>query len=238
MALFGFGKKPKADPALDYFRDRIFPGGDQEKLFRGEKVVELANGKLLFGEALNVYTKAKLHFEVANLYFDGETHRGITAEELIRVTIESSGGKLTYFEAIAVDAYATFGRLDSTCNSFEALKGFLTGLFGSDVQGYDSNEIPFSVGEFGLTPTNPIPVRGITGIRVYLSKLRTDKGTKVVCKRVQAIKDSGQPGPTDEYYAFSEGGEFLSKIYISAYHQRISRKAPRGFRVEPGAPIT
>ena len=94
---------------------------------------------------------------------------------MIQRTIEDSGKKLSFLEAVAVVSYVMFDKIEPALSSYECIKGALTSHFGSDVTGYDCDEIPFSVGEFGRDVTNPIPVRGIGGIYVYLGQLRTTK---------------------------------------------------------------
>jgi len=230
--MFWKKNKPKSpeEEELEALQQAIFPGGAKEKLFRAVKVSELCNGKLLQQEALHIYTKAKVRFKIASWKFDGETHKGIDAERMIQGTIADSGKKLSYLESVAVNAYDVFDKTDPVLNSHKSLKEFLESGFGSDTQGYDCNEIPFAVGEFGLEVTNPIPIRGIGGIQIYLQKLRRENGEKVVCKRIRAITEPNQ-NPVDEYDVFSEAGGFLTKLYISPYHQRISKKAPRGFKL-------
>ena len=239
MGLFGFGKKPpaKEDEDLKLINEQIFPGGMEEKIFRSAKVVEISNRKLTATEALNVFTKAKVRYKIACWHFDGKEHRGRTADDLIQRTIEDSETKLSFLEAVAVISYVIFDRIDPQLNSHAAIKGCLETAFGSDEQGYDCDEIPFSVGEFGRDLTNPIPVRGVGGIGVYFRRLRISNGEKVVAKRVRAISVENQPGKTDEYDVFTEAGAFLAKLYLCAYHQRVSRKAPRGFKLVGNSPI-
>jgi len=208
--------------------EQIFPGGVQQKLFCAQKVVELCNAKLSQTEALAVFIKAKVRYKIACLMYDGDKHLGVSADELVKDVIAESKGKLCFLEALAVSCYAVFDRIDPSIDSHSALKQALASNFGSDEQGYDCNVIPFAVGEYGLEYTNPIPIRGIGGIRVYLGKLRTDDGRRVLCKRVRAINEPNQ-FPVDEYDVFSDGGKLLAKLYVCPYHQRISRKAPKGF---------
>ena len=223
-------KKSLEDQDFDALREAIFPGGSKEKLFRAQMVSQLCNGKLLQQQALHIYTKAKVRFKLACWKFDGETHRGRTADELIQSTIDDSERKLSFLESVAVNAYVVFDKVDPVFNSYDSLKKYLAASFGSDTQGYDCDIIPFAIGEYGLEWTNPIPVRGIGGIQVYLRNLRKENGQKVMCKRVRAISEPNHD-PVDEYDVFSEEGAFLAKLYICPYHQRISRKAPRGFKL-------
>jgi hypothetical protein len=241
MGLFGFGKKAAPSPQdedMKLISAQIFPGGMEEEIFRSAKVVDLSNRKLTATEALNVFTKTKLRYKIACWRFDGEEHLGRTADDMIQRTIEDSEKKLSFLEAVGVVSYVIFDKIGPQLNTYESVKGSLQATFGADDQGYDCDEIPFAVGEFGRDVTNAIPSRGIGGVRVYLGRLRTASGEKVVAKRIRALAVESQPGKTDEYDVFTEGGEFLTKLYLCGYHQRVSRKAPRGFKlVSLGRPL-
>ena len=50
---------------------------------------------------------------------------------------------------------------------------FLNFINGNINNGCTENEIPNGYGEFGLTKTNPVPVKGILANEAYLSQLRT-----------------------------------------------------------------
>src|SRR5258706_13941981 len=194
-------KKSPEEEDLEVISKLIFPGGAQEKLFRAQKVIELCNGKLPFDVALHVYTKAKVRFTFATLRYDGKVHLGITADELIQRTKDDSGGKLSFLESVAVNAYVVFDKVEPALNSHVSLKHFLTNAFGADDQGYDCDVIPFAIGEYGLEATNPIPIRGIGGVAVYLMSLRSEDGKNVSCKRIRAIVGTDKSQRIDEYDA-------------------------------------
>jgi hypothetical protein len=189
MGWFNSKKEKSPDEkAMDLLMQKIFPGGDPERITRATVVSGMCGHKLDFKEAVYVYSKIKGNFEIAVTLFNGVTKKGISAEQLVQDAIKDSQGKLNYFEAVAVVSYALFGREESSLVNFETLKTYLAGLFGSDEQGYDADVIPFAIGEFGLEPTNPVPVRGIGGSRAYLDKLRLAGGQPVTSKRIRALK--------------------------------------------------
>lgn len=96
--------------------------------------------------------------------------------------------------------------------------------------GCAGDELPNGHGEFGLTPTNPIPTNTIMGSRYYLSQLCTaDRQKKVDSKRRGHVTSEISPMPIDVYETFLPDGTRLPTIYISPYQQNNSRKAPRGF---------
>lgn len=101
-------------------------------------------------------------------------------------------------------------------------------LLGSG-NGARLDQIPGCHGEFGLTPTNPIPVDGIVAIKVYLGFLMTPDGQRIKFKRVKSIEGPQFSGPSDEYDILDQSETFLTKLYINAYCKGTSEKAPRGF---------
>lgn len=95
--------------------------------------------------------------------------------------------------------------------------------------GCNTDEMEEGIGEFGLTPTNPIPVNTVYGSILYLGGLRALDGTKVNNKRLRSLGVENIQKPIDEYLITHENGDELAIIYISPYQARNSRKAPRGF---------
>lgn len=230
MSWFNFKKeKSPEEKAIEMMMLKIFPGGEPERKARGEEVSAICARKLDFNEAVYVYSKIKGTFQMEVTMFDGETRKGITAEKLIQSAVTDSKGKLNYIEAVTLVSYTLFGQIENALTNFEALKNYLTGLFGSDEQGYDADVIPFAIGEFGLEPTNPIPVRGIGGCRLYLGKLRSAGGQPVTSKRIRALKVVDSNILVDEYEIYDSRSSLICKLYICPYHQKISRKAPKGF---------
>ena len=97
-------------------------------------------------------------------------------------------------------------------------------------RGSDSDELPNGRGEFGLTPTNPIPTNTIMGSHTYLSRLLTVDGNKVESNRRGSMTSEVTEMPIDIYDLSLGDGTPLATIYISPWQKRTSTKAPRGFR--------
>lgn len=104
--------------------------------------------------------------------------------------------------------------------------------------GLACDALPGGSGEFGLTPTNPIPVNGPTGEVLYLSKLRTDPGWKgqfsagrpVMFHRVRS--EDGLTGPVDVYEVLSvdrrvRAAEAWPWAPTASYDRRARRRARR-----------
>ncbi len=96
--------------------------------------------------------------------------------------------------------------------------------------GCTTDEMSEGIGEFGLTPTNPIPVNTVYGSILYIGGLRALDGTRVNNKRLRSLVVENIQKPIDEYLITHENGDELAIIYISPYQAKNSRKAPRGFQ--------
>ncbi|MBX3691576.1 hypothetical protein [Dokdonella sp.] len=97
--------------------------------------------------------------------------------------------------------------------------------------GVDADEMPNGYGEFGMTPSNPIPCKTVFGSTSYLARLRAPDGAKVVYDRIGSFGSDVTPHPVDGYEISHPDGQKLATIYISPYQQRISRRAPKGFNL-------
>lgn len=103
--------------------------------------------------------------------------------------------------------------------------------------GVDADELPNGRGEFGWDPANPIPCKTVFGSTVYLSRLRTPDGAKIVYKRVASVVSDVSPHPVDAYEISHPDGRKLGPIFISAYQKRNSKRSPSGLKLaaEAGA---
>jgi hypothetical protein len=113
--------------------------------------------------------------------------------------------------------------------AFQEQKELFESLAQMCVDGVDADELPNGRGEFGMTPSNPIPCKTVYGSTVYLGLLRTLDGAKVVYNRLGSVASDVSPHPLDAYEISHPNGQKLATIFISPYQKRVSGKAPRGF---------
>lgn len=85
-----------------------------------------------------------------------------------------------------------------------------------------------SVGEFGRSPDNPIPVFGIPGEIHYSSQLRTEAGAALMFHRIRSL-GTGQ-GIVDLYEVLAVDRSVRELLYLSMYSARQSVRAPAGYR--------
>ncbi len=88
------------------------------------------------------------------------------------------------------------------------------------------DQIAGAYGEFGRTPTNPIPVNGPLGEVTYLSLLRRSDGMPFVFHRL------GSRHGLDCYEVMSLDRRTREELWFDFYFLGRSRKAPEGYRLE------
>ena len=109
------------------------------------------------------------------------------------------------------------------------LQYILSFINGNINNGCTENEIPNGYGEFGLTKTNPVPVKGILANEAYLSQWRTLKGDELRWNRLGSTRAPNIDSPIDIYRITTKNGIDMGRIYISPYQSHTSTKAPKGF---------
>jgi tetratricopeptide (TPR) repeat protein len=100
-----------------------------------------------------------------------------------------------------------------------------------ELTGCDADEIPGGSGPFGLTPDNPIPVKGIISNEYYLGRLRTQQGERITWERIGSRTSPLLSQPVDIYQIMNLEDVEIARLYISPYHKRVSNKAPAGFKL-------
>lgn len=113
----------------------------------------------------------------------------------------------------------------------KAFVQMMEGEIARNPQACSTDSIPEGTGEFGLTVTNPIPVRTIPANEVYLRRLRLEDGSTITWTRLGSTEINEIWGNIDEYEISDESGNVIGKIYISPYHRKISNKAPKGYKL-------
>jgi hypothetical protein len=97
-------------------------------------------------------------------------------------------------------------------------------------QGLDCDEIPNCYGEFGRTPTNPIPVNGSTGELIYLNSIKDSNNQSLIYHRLTITPVQGLEEFVDIFEVVSIDGKFWDILYFHMYHPRNSNKLPKGYR--------
>jgi len=127
---------------------------------------------------------------------------------------------------------AVFKKLDRLLNDDKEQNATLPEYCRAPIaEGLDCDQLPDASGEFGLTPTNPIPTNGPLGEVLYLSRLRTKGGSPIMFHRLWS--EDGTLTPVDVFEVLSLDGLVREKLFLSMYHPRKSKKVPRGYSYAP-----
>lgn len=104
------------------------------------------------------------------------------------------------------------------------------------------DQMPNGYGEFGLTPSNPIPLNFSTGSGQYLSSLGTESCRRVSFEFTDSVDSDVVPKEMRELLSFTKpievaviyaNGVEVATLYVLPCFTRDSSKAPRGFKIFP-----
>jgi hypothetical protein len=90
-----------------------------------------------------------------------------------------------------------------------------------------NGQIASAEGRFGLEVTNPIPVKGFSGLDNYFDKLNLQK--RISWDRLGSTSAQNINGSIDIYNVTAADGSSLERLYICMYCSETSSKLPEGF---------
>lgn len=122
-----------------------------------------------------------------------------------------------------------FRKIARLLNDDDFQNSMLPPMFrGPILSGTSVDQLANGSGEFGFSPTNPIPCNGSLGEVTYLSRLLYGpQQEKVFFHRLGSIQ-----GNIDKYELMTLSGK-RAIVYLDMYHPRKSRLAPKGFSLQP-----
>jgi len=245
MGLFNFLKKNKSinspeayDLAnnaklremTDKMLDDIFPDFQQDVKERSNTLLRILNNKVDEKTARTILLRSSSICYTTNLsgQFSIERLRQHLAGYCLQYFDEKS---LQDFYIFLVDTVLKPKELDWASMMPKEFAQLIVQQIKSNPQATVTNEIYGAVGEFGLEPSNPVPVYGVPSNEVYLGRLRTLDGMPIKWNRVGSMQHENINEPIDNYNVFDSKGNKIANIYISPYHLHTSLKAPKGFKI-------
>ena len=114
-------------------------------------------------------------------------------------------------------------------NDDDHLMKMLNGSLGNVENNCTGDVINGAYGPYGISSSNPIPVKGVPCSKTYLSHLRTLNGGNVSFERVCSLKSPVVDTPVDLYHLFDENKNMVGEVYLSAYQVITSVTPPEGF---------
>jgi len=227
MNFFNIFKKEKKEPKGNSFMEKI-----QNELFPEGKPQIEAETEQLYQSLNERYIKDQIH-EIF-LYTSALVHISpdITQESIVGSIMRRPNNRLSEEDAKKVYLFVArkhYG-MKQTIDSEEGKK--IERVFFGDDNGCFTDEMPDAYGEFGLEPTNPVPVRGIIGNRAYLGKLRTADGQPITWTRDGSTHSQNIGKTIDIYTITNSQAQPIARLYICPYNSMVSRKIPKGFMSE------
>lgn len=201
-----------ASPAL-YMAHEAGAGAGGSRLAAVEST--LASAAMVGGAFLGLSPAAAALLALA-AFAAGAVAKGIYACSAMQDSFRGSGRKSVYEVLQAGHCFRNPAELRETLSALCE-------------DGVDVDALPNGYGEFGLTPTNPIPTRAASGTAAYLARLRFRDGSRIVSRRVGSVGSDVSPFPVDAYAISLADGTRLATLYLSPYQKRVSRRVPRNF---------
>lgn len=193
--------------------NNIFPGGNSQVSDDAKRLFDLLEGQVSQGLCEKILLKGR---------FIASINRGRLFDHVVM-----NYPDLKFQDIIKITSFILFSDFN------ERLLVMVNIGFNICKEGYDDDEIPVGFGEYGLCPTNPIPVRGLFNNNTYLGSLRDSSGNTVTWEReCSAPCDlEGIVGPSDKYKIFLKNGQYFNSIFINPYNNKTSNQAPSGLFV-------
>ena len=108
---------------------------------------------------------------------------------------------------------------------YEAADELISATSSDDL--VSNGQISTGVGRFGLDVTNPIPIKGFSGLDHYFEKLCLQK--KISWNRLGSTSAENINGMIDIYNLTSADGKSLGRLYVCMYCNETSSRIPEGF---------
>ena len=106
------------------------------------------------------------------------------------------------------------------------------GLMESFFQRFVSDEVAGGKGRFGYDASNPIPVAGIQGEYLYLSRLKTESGERLVYHHNGSCYAANSVNELDRFTMTRADGTIECELYLDKFHVGNSQKVPQGLLLD------
>lgn len=211
--------KSQQQDLFDKINLEIFPNGQKDIDDGTKRLLEILNNRIDQTTATNILVKTSCicYISTLNNTFSKE-----------RLKQHLAPYALHYFDDSSFDIFYKYLISKNPTAKFIETARILSNA--SNPNGTEKEEMPEGYGEFGLEATNPIPVNSIPDSYLYLSRLRTQNGSKITYTRIGSTHAPNIKELID-VYEVSVNGNQIATIFICAYNKNTSSKAPKGFRL-------
>lgn len=208
-------------------KNLFYPRGEAEIDYVAKSLYTLTQNKISLDKLLEIYAFTLGMLKLNNACFpfeaysntmnryceDIDRHHLILIISFTRHGTEASSESMISDEKqrlIYKDAYELIQQFDIIINNSKG------------------DEMVGAYGRFGYDKTNPIPVRGFSGINNYFNRLRTSDYEEVTYQRIGVFSADNIRELIDGYLV-SGIGQRENTLFLSIYNDRTSEKAPEKY---------
>lgn len=234
MGIFDFFKKkkePKIDELVSSIMAQVFPNGKRQiqeiasslyKDFRGKYPQESLMKSVAYCGSMLITAKDKSAQRIVDMGLLLKPDNKYTREDAI-----------TIYKSVVKSFFSTKFNIDNQ----EAFESFYKSLgnVGNTVE-IENKRIKGAFGTYGVTLTNPVPIKGVQSSYTFLDSLLTNLGEPIQYKRLGSYGSSVTKELIDGYAISTKSGRSLGTIYICGYCNVVDPDPPVGFIIK-GMPI-
>lgn len=230
MGLFDFFRKkkePNINDIVGSIMAQAFPDGKRQiqsiastlyKEFRGRYPQESLASSIAYCGSLLITAKDKSAQRIVD--------KGMLLKPENKYSREDA---TTIYKSVVKSFFSTKFGIDNQ-EAFEAFYKSL-GNVGDTIE-IVNKRIKGATGAYGITLSNPVPVKGVQTSYTFLDSLLTSLGEPIQYQRLGSYKSSLTKEPVDGYAISSKAGKSLGTIYICGYCNVENPDPPVGFIIK------
>ena len=234
MGFFDFFKKkkePKIDEIVGSIMAQAFPNGKRQiqeiasslyKDFQGKYPLESLMSSIAYCGSMLITAKDKSAQRVVDMGLLLKPENKYSREDAI-----------TIYKSVVRSLFSTKFNIDNQ-EAFDAFYKSL-GNVGNTVE-IENKRIKGAFGTYGMTLTNPVPIKGVQASYTFLDNLLTNLGEPILYKRLGSYSSPVTKELIDGYAISTKSGRSLGTIYICGYCNVVNPDPPVGFIIK-GMPI-
>lgn len=227
MGFFDFFKKkkePSIDDIVGSIMTQVFPGGRKQIQSIALSIYKELNGKYpqdLLTQSV-IYCGSML-ITARDKSADRIVDNGLLLKPNNRYLREDA---IVIYKTVVRSFFSSKFGIDSK-EAFDAFYQSL-GNIANNVE-IVNGRIKDAYGQYGITLTNPVPIKGVNASYAFLDDLLTLQGEPIQYKRLGAYNSPIVKELVDGYAISTKSGKPLCTIYICGYCNIENPEAPVGF---------
>ena len=230
MGFFDFFRKRKEhniNATVGSIMAQAFPDGKRQiqsiasslyKEFQGRYPQESLTSSIVYCGSLLITAKDKSYQRIVDKGMLMKPENKYSREDATKI-----------YKSVVRSFFSTKFGIDNQ-EAFEAFYKSL-GNVGDTIE-IVNKRIKGATGAYGITLSNPVPIKGAEVSYTFLDSLLTSSGEPILYKRLGSFKTSLTKEPIDGYVISSKAGKALGIIYICGYCNVENPDPPVGFIIK------